>query len=126
MLADHTHKKRPHPFGMQPFTIAEREGLCSLPLRIPSPLAAGALATGLKRLIRSKHIMAFFTRVLASELADTCKKTTAFLWNAAVYRCGEGGIRTPGAFQLNSFQDCRNRPLYHLSNIFKRFQGTCR
>ena len=31
--------------------------------------------------------------------------------------CGEGGIRTPGAFQLNSFQDCRNRPLYHLSNI---------
>ena len=31
--------------------------------------------------------------------------------------CGERGIRTPGAFQLNSFQDCRNRPLYHLSNI---------
>ena len=29
--------------------------------------------------------------------------------------CGEGGIRTPGASQLNSFQDCRNRPLYHLS-----------
>ena len=32
--------------------------------------------------------------------------------------CGEGGIRTPGAFQLNSFQDCRNRPLYHLSKRF--------
>ena len=30
---------------------------------------------------------------------------------------GEGGIRTPGAFQLNSFQDCRNRPLYHLSSV---------
>ena len=29
--------------------------------------------------------------------------------------CGEGGIRTPGGFHLNSFQDCRNRPLYHLS-----------
>ena len=29
--------------------------------------------------------------------------------------CGEGGIRTPGTFQFNSFQDCRNRPLYHLS-----------
>ena len=42
-LADRTHKKRPHSFGMQPFTIAEREGLCSLPLRIPSPLAAGPL-----------------------------------------------------------------------------------
>ena len=32
--------------------------------------------------------------------------------------CGERGIRTPGAFQLNSFQDCRNRPLYHLSKNF--------
>ena len=30
--------------------------------------------------------------------------------------CGEGGIRTPGRFHVNSFQDCRNRPLYHLSN----------
>ena len=29
---------------------------------------------------------------------------------------GEGGIRTPGTFQFNSFQDCRNRPLYHLSS----------
>ena len=31
------------------------------------------------------------------------------------HSCGEGGIRTPGTFQFNSFQDCRNRPLYHLS-----------
>ena len=29
--------------------------------------------------------------------------------------CGETGIRTPGAFQLNGFQDRRNRPLCHLS-----------
>ena len=43
------------------------------------------------------------------------QKKATFLRNAAVHRCGEGGIRTPGAFQLNSFQDCRNRPLYHLS-----------
>src|SRR5258708_516184 len=28
---------------------------------------------------------------------------------------GERGIRTPGGFHLNSFQDCRNRPLCHLS-----------
>ncbi len=28
---------------------------------------------------------------------------------------GEGGIRTPGASQLNGFQDRRNRPLCHLS-----------
>jgi hypothetical protein len=28
---------------------------------------------------------------------------------------GERGIRTPGGVTLNSFQDCRNRPLCHLS-----------
>lgn len=30
--------------------------------------------------------------------------------------CGERGIRTPGASQHGSFQDCCNRPLYHLSS----------
>ena len=30
-------------------------------------------------------------------------------------RGGERGIRTPGASQLNGFQDRRNRPLCHLS-----------
>jgi hypothetical protein len=29
--------------------------------------------------------------------------------------CGERGIRTPGGLTLNSFQDCRNRPLCHFS-----------
>ena len=33
-----------------------------------------------------------------------------------VILCGEGGIRTPGTLPFNSFQDCRNRPLYHLSS----------
>ena len=33
--------------------------------------------------------------------------------------CGERGIRTPGASQLNGFQDRRNRPLCHLSNQVK-------
>ena len=28
---------------------------------------------------------------------------------------GERGIRTPGGVTLNSFQDCRIRPLCHLS-----------
>ena len=28
---------------------------------------------------------------------------------------GERGIRTPGPITVNSFQDCRNRPLCHLS-----------
>ena len=37
--------------------------------------------------------------------------------------CGEGGIRTPGASQLNSFQDCRNRPLYHLSRLIPSIEG---
>ena len=30
--------------------------------------------------------------------------------------CGERGIRTPGGVTLNSFQDCRIRPLCHFSN----------
>jgi hypothetical protein len=29
--------------------------------------------------------------------------------------CGERGIRTPGGVTLNSFQDCRIRPLCHFS-----------
>ena len=29
--------------------------------------------------------------------------------------CGERGIRTPGSFTFNGFQDRRNRPLCHLS-----------
>ena len=33
----------------------------------------------------------------------------------ALWSCGERGIRTPGASQLNGFQDRRNRPLCHLS-----------
>ena len=32
------------------------------------------------------------------------------------FKCGEGGIRTPGGVTLNSFQDCRIRPLCHFSN----------
>ena len=32
-----------------------------------------------------------------------------------IYYCGERGIRTPGGFHLNGFQDRRIRPLCHLS-----------
>lgn len=36
---------------------------------------------------------------------------------------GETGIRTPGPVTVNSFQDCRNRPLCHLSiKTLFRFQ----
>ncbi len=31
------------------------------------------------------------------------------------FLCGERGIRTPGPVTVNSFQDCRNRPLCHFS-----------
>ncbi len=31
---------------------------------------------------------------------------------------GERGIRTPGGVTLNSFQDCRIRPLCHFSNAY--------
>ena len=35
--------------------------------------------------------------------------------------CGERGIRTPGGFTLNGFQDRRNRPLCHLSGAKVQF-----
>ena len=37
-----------------------------------------------------------------------------------ILACGERGIRTPGASQLNGFQDRRNRPLCHLSFVGMR------
>ena len=33
--------------------------------------------------------------------------------------CGERGIRTPGTSQFNGFQDRRDRPLCHLSNLLR-------
>ena len=33
---------------------------------------------------------------------------------------GERGIRTPGASQLNGFQDRRDRPLCHLSLLYRK------
>jgi hypothetical protein len=33
-----------------------------------------------------------------------------------IFISGERGIRTPGPVTVNSFQDCRNRPLCHFSN----------
>lgn len=37
----------------------------------------------------------------------------------ALNSCGETGIRTPGPVKVNSFQDCRIRPLCHLSIPFR-------
>ncbi len=39
-----------------------------------------------------------------------------------VGRGGELGIRTPGPVTVNSFQDCRNRPLCQLSAAKVRFE----
>ena len=43
------------------------------------------------------------------------KSTTRVMLLFLLVFCGKGGIRTPGASQLNGFQDRRNRPLCHLS-----------
>ena len=42
------------------------------------------------------------------------KKPTENQW--VIFRSGGRGIRTPGGVTLNSFQDCRIRPLCHSSN----------
>ena len=41
------------------------------------------------------------------------KKPTENQW--VIFRSGGRGIRTPGGVTLNSFQDCRIRPLCHFS-----------
>ena len=46
-------------------------------------------------------------------LQNTLNKKEKALYKRAFG--GERGIRTPGGLTLNSFQDCRNRPLCHLS-----------
>ena len=47
---------------------------------------------------------------------------------ALVFRlfCGERGIRTPGGVTLNSFQDCRIRPLCHFSWAVANIVRFCR
>ena len=46
------------------------------------------------------------------------EKPTTMLW---VSFCGERGIRTPGPVTVNSFQDCRIRPLCHFSRSRIRY-----
>ena len=43
-------------------------------------------------------------------------KNEPYRTRSSFLACGERGIRTPGASQLNGFQDRRNRPLCHLSS----------
>ena len=47
----------------------------------------------------------------------------------ADFKCGERGIRTPGASQHDGFQDRCNRPLYHLSyskELLLLFKSECK
>ena len=43
--------------------------------------------------------------------------------SSCCFFCGERGIRTPGPVTVNSFQDCRIRPLCHFSNKMLPFSG---
>ena len=43
------------------------------------------------------------------------EKPVPWSWNGLETGGGERGIRTPGGVTLNSFQDCRDRPLCHFS-----------
>ena len=54
--------------------------------------------------------MGTYTKQKRVKIKNPCKSMT--------YKgfCGERGIRTPGGVTLNSFQDCRIRPLCHFSN----------
>ena len=47
--------------------------------------------------------------------AAEAKKAMGYPSLCRILVCGKRGIRTPGASQLNGFQDRRNRPLCHLS-----------
>ena len=46
---------------------------------------------------------------------EKARKRCIYTRSRAFKNGGERGIRTPGTFRLNGFQDRRNRPLCHLS-----------
>ncbi len=56
--------------------------------------------------------------VLQKRAFDTAIKLKNPKLKFRVFLCGERGIRTPGPVTVNSFQDCRNRPLCHFSSMF--------
>ncbi len=96
--------------------LSSLEGLATLCVPFPSLLAGGALANYLK-LTALRPLGFFRTSPYRSKLLTALYEKSPALRAELQFVCGEGGIRTPGAFQLNSFQDCRNRPLYHLSSV---------
>ena len=98
-------------------------GFAALRAPHPFPLAAWALANYLK-LTALRPLGFSRTSPYRSKLLTALHEKSPALCAELQIVCGEGGIRTPGAFQLNSFQDCRNRPLYHLSKVCRPVFGT--
>ena len=85
---------------LTPFPSARRRGPCK-------PTAQKA----------ASRLFCFLYLCLQVNLRQRYKKQKVSIsrYLFASWSCGEGGIRTPGASQLNGFQDRRNRPLCHLS-----------
>ena len=99
-------------------SVYSGEGFCSpFRLRIPCrPCRAGPCKKRWLLLPAQQLCFLFIFPPLEAGLPVGNKIKKPHPCGCSHFSCGEGGIRTPGAFQLNSFQDCRNRPLYHLSN----------
>ena len=55
------------------------------------------------------------TKSIGDNQSPQLPQRTCPLKVASATEGGELGIRTPGPVTVNSFQDCRNRPLCHLS-----------
>ena len=98
-------------------------GICRTACATSLSARRGALANYLK-LTAFRPLGFSRTSPYRSKLLTALHEKSPALCAELQIVCGEGGIRTPGAFQLNSFQDCRNRPLYHLSKVCRPVFGT--
>ena len=100
-------------------------GICRTACATSLPARRGALANDLK-LTALRPLGFSRTSPYRSKLLTALHEKSPALCAELQIVCGEGGIRTPGASQLNSFQDCRNRPLYHLSSMYPFGKGVQR
>ena len=96
------------------------EGLATLRVPFPLPLAAGALANDLK-LTALRPLGFSRSSPYRSKLLTALHEKSPALCAELQIVCGERGIRTPGRSHVNGFQDRRIRPLCHLSNSLNRF-----
>ena len=101
------------------------EGICRTACATSLSARRGALANDLK-LTALRPLGFSRTSPYRSKLLTALHEKSPALCAELQIVCGEGGIRTPGASQLNSFQDCRNRPLYHLSSMYPFGEGSAK